>query len=644
MIQIYKQNNINYDANGDRVLFPFVCSLSMELNGTWELLMEHVIDGDGVWRLITKEAVLSVPTPVSGRQLFRIYNTIVTEQQVTAHAKPIFMDAAQEVFLLDKSATLKNGQQVLDILTQGTKYKGTSNIKNTASASWDRKNLMEVLASDEENSFLNCWGGEILYDNYNILLNERAGGDYGTTIRTGKNLTGIKENINMDEVITRILPVAYNGYMLAGDEPWVDSPLINNYSLVYTREVEFSDVKLTEDGSEDEEGTFDTLDELRKELVRRSSLMFSQEEVDKPAVILEVEMIDLANTEDYEDYATLETVNLGDTVHCIHSKLGIETKARIIKVEWDCMASRPLSLIIGNAEYSYLSDVAKTVKAAQKVINTEDNTLMAERLSGILDAMNTQLRYQKNMAQKQDVRAILFEDIDPDSELYGAMSLGTQGFQIANKRTSDGREWDWTTAVTANGVIADAILTGLISDKKGKSWWNLDTGEMQFQGIFKQYSNTGYPSVEIRNNSVNFYDWEESGNYVGSVSALRLRSEDRCAVGIYCDIGDMLYLGWDSKDGTNGNVKTILSFDSNTPNATPWIRNTASGTMFRNAGEGVTIENGLVKKWNLNTVSGTLNVISGLGWSGGNITRIDRVNITVSDGLITGWTTNSTNY
>ncbi|KAK9680617.1 hypothetical protein QE152_g38975 [Popillia japonica] len=92
--------------------------------------------------------------------------------------------------------------------------------------------------------------------------------------------------------------------------------------------------------------------------------------------------------------------------------------------------------------------------------------------------MDTQLKYQKDIAQRQDVRAILFEDLDESSNTYGAMCLGTQGFQIANKRTTDGRDWDWTTAATANGIIADAILTGLISDKTGNSWWN-GTGQRQ---------------------------------------------------------------------------------------------------------------------------------------------------------------------
>ena len=50
----------------------------------------------------------------------------------------------------------------------------------------------------------------------------------------------------MDNIITRIVPVAYNGYTLDGDMPWVDSVNTNKYAKLYTKEVKFEDVKLQE--------------------------------------------------------------------------------------------------------------------------------------------------------------------------------------------------------------------------------------------------------------------------------------------------------------------------------------------------------------------------------------------------------------
>ena len=78
-----------------------------------------------------------------------------------------------------------------------------------------------------------------------------------------------------------------------------------------------------------------------------------------------------------------------------------------------------------------------------------------------------------------DGRAFVIEDLDPESPMYGCMVFGTQGVQISKQRTADGRAWDWTTAMTASGIVADAIVAGLLTDKTGKNYWDLDTGKLK---------------------------------------------------------------------------------------------------------------------------------------------------------------------
>lgn len=93
--------------------------------------------------------------------------------------------------------------------------------------------------------------------------------------------------------------------------------------------------------------------------------------------------------------------------------------------------------------------------SAEKVENvvSDDGSLMAERVKGILSGMQTQLRLQNTVTRKQEVRAILFEDLDPKSEFYGALSIGSKGWEIADRRTADGRDWKWTTAATAGALL-----------------------------------------------------------------------------------------------------------------------------------------------------------------------------------------------
>ena len=263
----------------------------------------------------------------------------------------------------------------------------------------------------------------------------------------------------------------------------------------------------------------------------------------------------------------------------------------------------------------------------------------------MLNAINTQLRYQKNVAQTADVRAILFEDTNEESPTYGAMCLGTQGFQIADSRTEDGRGWNWTTAFTAKGGYANTLIAGLLSDKSGRSYWNLDTGELQLSGDFIQRAENGELSVAITGNQAKFYSWEDNGEYTGSVGAVRDIAADRDGIEMWCDKGKRLILGCASTAGSDENIKRIFFYDDQSPDDTPYIINTASGTIFQtNTNGGIVVQNGLIKSWGLKLASGTLSVITGIAWNSSGITRIDRANLAISGGLIETWTTSSEDY
>lgn len=475
MIQLYKASNTNYAANGDRVLWPSSCLLDMTLNGDWELELEYPLAD--AYLDIVEGAVLAVPAPGREKQLFRIYKAIRGSDGITTYARPVFWDSANEVFLVDVRPTEKSGQEALNILTNGTKYRGSSNIARAGTAYYVNKNLMEALSSDDENSFLNRWGGEIYYDNYTVYINERIGGDYGVTARFGRNLESIEETVDMSEVITRIIPVAYNGYMLEGNQPWVDSERIGNYPIVYARKVTYSDIKMAEDAGEDETG-YETEEQLREALKVRAKADFAAG-CDLPNIAYKVSMVDLAQTDEYADVEILETVGLGDTVHCSNKRLNISTSARCTRIVYDCIRKRNSKIELGDYQGDYFSRLDTDMSLVGGVIDTGSGTVMAEKVAGILNGMNVSLRAQSTVARKAGERAILFEDLDESSPTYGAMCLGTKGFEISDRRTVDGRDWDWQTAFTAKGGRADAIITGLLSDQGAKNYWNLETGEFR---------------------------------------------------------------------------------------------------------------------------------------------------------------------
>lgn len=456
MIEVYVKGNEDYESNGDMTLTPTTCEVKLSVEGIAELTLEHPIDDLGRWEYLVTDNVIAAPTPYSKKQLFRIYDYTKTETEVTAYARHIFYDSAGEM-LVDVRPTDKTGQEALDIILSGTKYKAKTNIKTRSTAYYIRKNIMEAIGGDDENSFINRWGGERMYDNFTVIINDRLGGDYGACAEFGRNMTGIEADISIDDVVTRIIPVSYNGHTLEGEEPWIDSPIIGSYANPRVAVIKFEDVKLLEDCQEGEEG-FSTLELLREELKRRCTKEY-ENGLDKPKVNYKVDLVEVANTEDYKDYKKLTTIGIGDDVLTKDRKLKINVTARCIRLVYDCIEEENAEVELGNFIENYFDKTTSAADIIQKVTR-EDGTLKAEEVYGKIDAVKAQLKAQRDISQPSEVRAVIFEDLVEGSPTYGAMSIGTMGFCIASERTADGKDWDWKTFGTGSGFYADYICVG----------------------------------------------------------------------------------------------------------------------------------------------------------------------------------------
>ena len=509
MIQLYKSSNTDYEMNGDYTLSPLSCEFECNLNDTWLLSIENPIDQS--LDDFTIGAVIGAPTPYGDKQLFRIYDVTKDDNGIIASAFPIFLDAKNDCFLWDVRPSNVTGQTALNQMITNKKYSASSNITKTSTAYYVQKNLIEALNGDDDNAFLKRWGGEVSYNNYEIIVNDRIGSDNGLKVEFGFNLLGVEEQINNEDIVTRIIPKAYNGYILPNNET-VDSSLINNYPIVYTRVIEYQDIKLIDDAQEDdaENGitVCNTLEELYVALRSRANKEF-ENGIDLPKITYNVDMVDLSKTDLYKDYKNLLTVNLGDTVHVKHRKLGIETSARVISMAYDCITQKVESLVLGDYEANYFNDVSSITNSASRVINTSNNTLMADKIAGLINLLNTSLRAQKDIAQKQDVRAILFEDLDADSPTFGALCIGTQGIQIAKERNETNTDWQWGTAIDFQSINADYIITGILTDRNGNFYLDMRNGDLRMKnGTF--VGNITGGTIKIGSN----FSVDSSGNLV----------------------------------------------------------------------------------------------------------------------------------
>ena len=518
-MQCYKPSNTNFDRNGDIKLQQSSAILKVELNGICEIEFEHSYDKEKRWKAIENLGIIKCDVCYSkNQQLFRIYDVAKGMFGVKVKARHIYFDLIDKI-IVDTRAVNFNCETALNIILTGTKFKGHSDISLTNTAYFVKMNALSAISGDSDNTLLNRWGGEVIADNFDVYVNHRIGGNYGVKVKYARNMLDIDLAENTDEIATRIYPQAYNGIMLP--ELYIDSPLINKYPIIKERHMVFEDLKLKEDCSGEDEQGFETRESLYKAMRQRVKEAFKSG-LDKPKVSGKVDIAILENTEEYKSFKKLVNVGIGDTLIVEHQNIG-DLTTRCVGLEWDILNKKYNSITLGelNTDYFDRQDLAK--EKLDSILNSNGN-VKAESLEGVVSALNTKFQALRDIAQPQQVKAMLFEDRVQGSKTYGALALGSMGLMIANKRTLDNKDWQWNTFIGGGYVYADWLIgklkTVLIENLDG----SLQIDLSQTGGLMTKKN--GVNAIELNGQNINLYDWDGEGDPVGKLYSSRLNSNE----------------------------------------------------------------------------------------------------------------------
>ncbi|HEM5165155.1 TPA: phage tail protein [Streptococcus suis] len=348
MICLYAADESLFEHNGLGILDNDLkkCHVEEELNNLYTLTAQYPL-----WakfgKSIRNGMIIKAPTP-NGDQLFRIYQSKPSMGMLEIHAFHIFYDLAFN-FVEDTNIVSKSGQAWLQQLSQNTQYRHPftffSDISTVAGSRVVRKNCVEILLNTSlDNSFVNRFGGEILRDNFKVYFNRAIGENRGFKIRHKKNLKGYTANIDDKSVITRIMPIGFDGLLLP--EKYVDSPRISDYPFPRIGKVEV-DVKAAVGENADAKDAIP----LNEAYTKMRVLIKEQFGViDVPTCSYEVDFVELSKTKEYADFQNLETVRIGDTVTVSHDEDGFYVEAKVIRYEYDSLAGSLLRIEAGQFE------------------------------------------------------------------------------------------------------------------------------------------------------------------------------------------------------------------------------------------------------------------------------------------------------
>ncbi|HEM3698961.1 TPA: phage tail protein [Streptococcus suis] len=348
MICLYAADESLFEHNGLGILDNDLkkCHVEELINNLYTLTALYPL-GAKFGKSIRNGMIIKAPTP-NGDQLFRIYQSKPSMGMLEIHAFHIFYDLAFN-FVEDTNIVSKSGQAWLQQLSQNTQYRHPftffSDISTVAGSRVVRKNCVEILLNTSlDNSFVNRFGGEILRDNFKVYFNRAIGENRGFKIRHKKNLKGYTANIDDKSVITRIMPIGFDGLLLP--EKYVDSPRISDYPFPRIGKVEV-DVKAAVGENADAKDAVP----LNEAYTKMRALIKEQFGViDVPTCSYEVDFVELSKTKEYADFQNLETVRIGDTVTVSHDDDGFYVEAKVIRYEYDSLAGSLLRIEAGQFE------------------------------------------------------------------------------------------------------------------------------------------------------------------------------------------------------------------------------------------------------------------------------------------------------
>ena len=461
MIHLFKSTTTKNDLiqyNGDYILDTITSAaiINEELNGVYTLdLRLSIVDSfeQKGYDMVTESSLIKINDEY-GDEYFRIAQVRKNKRYIEVFARHITISDTLTMWLEDVRPENRNGNSAINYIfanaTTPSWFNVSSDISNQATAYYINKTVYEALGT-VDNSFLNRWGGEIYRRGFNIQINDRVGSDKGVSIRSRKNLTGLEVSTNENELTTRIYPKGWDGISL--DEKKVDSPLINSYSRIFSREKKFEDVRVND---EDYKDGFETLQLAQDELRRRSKELFEKSFVDIITASYRVNFVELAKTEEYKNYSIVEKTWLGDTVHVFDEDLNIDIDVRVIGRTYDCLKKERISTDLSNKNTKTkpptLADVMKELE------NTPSSDEILQKAKENATALiNAGMKDSFVVVRRNEILIMDTQDITTATKVW-RMNSGGIGY------SNTGYYGEYGLAMTMDGsIVADFITTGVLN-------------------------------------------------------------------------------------------------------------------------------------------------------------------------------------
>ena len=460
LIILYDHDEEAFTSNGLGALPDAAsCTVTEERNGGYEVEMEYPLTGSH-FNDIQKRRILYVkPNPYDDPQPFRIYSiTKPINGIVTVHAAHLSYDTSGSIvklFPADAGSASAAMSYLKNFSVPSTPFTFFTNVGKSGTMSVPKPSSIRSLLGGSDGSILDTFGGEYLFDKWNISLLESRGSNRGVTIRYGKNMTDLEQEENDTDFYTGVYPFWYSEsedgglVTLSANDGIVNAP--GNYDFVKIMPLDLSSEDFSKETT-DSEGYTTTIEKpTEAELLAAAQKYITNNKIGIPKVSLDVSFVMLAQTEEYKDFARLETVKLCDTVTVEFEKLGVKTTAKCIKTVYNVLTDKYDSIELGEPK----SSLAETVSNQGTLIEeASDKSYMERAIQNATDLIMSGKLGGYVTVTKNEIYIADNKDLDKAVKVW-RWNSGGLGY------SSSGKDGPFGTAMTSDGkIVADYISTG----------------------------------------------------------------------------------------------------------------------------------------------------------------------------------------
>ena len=460
LIILYDHDEEAFTSNGLGALPDAAsCTVTEGRNGGYGVEMEYPLTGSHFSDIQKRRILYVKPNPYDDPQPFRIYSiTKPINGIVTVHAAHLSYDTSGSIvklFPADAGSASAAMSYLKNFSVPSTPFTFFTNVGKSGTMSVPKPSSIRSLLGGSDGSVLDTFGGEYLFDKWNISLLESRGSNRGVTIRYGKNMTDLEQEENDTDFYTGVYPFWYSEsedgglVTLSANDGIVNAP--GNYDFVKIMPLDLSSEDFGKETT-DSEGYTTTIEKpTEAELLAAAQKYIANNKIGIPKVSLDVSFVMLAQTDEYKDFARLETVKLCDTVTVEFEKLGVKTTAKCIKTVYNVLTDKYDSIELGEPK----SSLAETVSNQGTLIEeASDKSYMERAIQNATDLIMSGKLGGYVTVTKNEIYIADNKDLDKAVKVW-RWNSGGLGY------SSSGKDGPFGTAMTSDGkIVADYISTG----------------------------------------------------------------------------------------------------------------------------------------------------------------------------------------